>query len=180
MVYARIPHVRCRSARFPRARKGAYERPHRPKRSRTTLGPSGPFEETTMTGLFIHKSVEVEASIGMLWTVLTDSDFIKQYMFGCIAESDWKPGSPLLWKGAADGKLYVKGSVVSIDPPHSLAYTVFDPNSQEADVPSNDLTMTYTLKERGDTASSLEITRRDLTRVENGERRCEHSSSGGD
>ena len=133
-----------------------------------------------MTGLSIHKSIEVEAPIGMLWTVLTDSDFIKQYMFGCIAESDWKPGSPLLWKGAADGKLYVKGSVVSIDPPHSLVYTIFDPNSQEADVPSNYLTMKYTLQERGDRASSLEITQGDFSKVENGQKRYEDSSSGGD
>jgi len=48
-------------------------------------------------------------------------------MFGCYAETDWKPGSPLLWKGAADGKLYVKGRVVSIEPPHRLVYTVIDP-----------------------------------------------------
>jgi uncharacterized protein YndB with AHSA1/START domain len=133
-----------------------------------------------MTELLIRKSIEVQAPIETLWKVLTDSGFIKQYMFGCIAETDWKPGSPLLWKGAADGKLYVKGSVVSIDPPHRLEYTVFDPNSQEADVPSNYLTMTYTLKERNDQASALEITQGDFTKVENGQKRYEDSTSGGD
>jgi uncharacterized protein YndB with AHSA1/START domain len=133
-----------------------------------------------MTELLIHKSIEVEAPVGTLWKVLTDSEFIKQYMFGCIAETDWKPGSPLLWKGAADGKLYVKGSVVSIDPPHRLSYTVFDPNSQMADVPSNYLTMTYTLRERNEHASALEITQGDFSKVENGPKRYEDSASGGD
>ena len=133
-----------------------------------------------MTEPFIRKSIEVEAPIETLWKVLTDSEFIKQYMFGCIAETDWKPGSPLLWKGAADGKLYVKGSVVSIDPPHRLVYTVFDPNSQEADVPSNYLTMTYTLKERNGHTSALEITQGDFSKVANGQKRYEDSTSGGD
>jgi hypothetical protein len=35
-------------------------------------------------------------------------------MFDCNAECEWNPGAPLLWRGAADGTLYVKGNIVSI------------------------------------------------------------------
>jgi uncharacterized protein YndB with AHSA1/START domain len=133
-----------------------------------------------MAELLIRKSIDIDAPVETLWKVLTDSEFIKQYMFGCTAETDWKPGSPLLWKGAADGKLYVKGHVVSIEKPHRLAYTIFDPNSTIKDIPANYLTMTYELKKRTERASVLEITQGDFSAVEDGERRYQHSLDGDD
>ena len=80
-----------------------------------------------MPELLIRKSIEVAAPVETLWKILTDSSFIKQYMFGCNAETNWTPGSPLLWRGDADGKVYVKGNIVSIDPPRHLAYTISIP-----------------------------------------------------
>lgn len=133
-----------------------------------------------MTELVIRKTVDVDAPLTTLWKVLTDNHFIQQYMFGCIAETDWKSGSPLLWKGAADGKLYVKGEVVAIDAPHRLEYTVIDPNSTIADIPANYLKMTYALTERGNTASTLEIIQGDFAAVENGRQRYEDSLGGDD
>ena len=133
-----------------------------------------------MTALEIRKSIEVDAPAATLWKILTDNQFIQQYMFGCYADTDWKVGSPLLWKGAADGKLYVKGKIVAIDAPHRLAYTIIDPNSSMADIPSNYLTMTYTLKERGTNNSVLEVTQGDFASVEDGEKRYQDSLGGGD
>jgi uncharacterized protein YndB with AHSA1/START domain len=132
-----------------------------------------------MPELLIRKNIEVDAPVETLWKILTDSEFIRQYMFGCNAETDWKPGSPLLWRGAADGKLYVKGNIVSIDPPHRLAYTIFDPNSTIADIPANYLTMTYSLKKNG-AGSVLEITQGDFSTVADGENRYQHSLDGDD
>jgi uncharacterized protein YndB with AHSA1/START domain len=130
---------------------------------------------------FIRNTLEVNAPIDTLWKILTSNEFIRQYMFGCVAETDWKPGSPLLWRGAADGKLYVKGNVVSIDKPHRLEYTIIDPNNPElADVPENYLTMIYTLSERGSSASVLEIAQGDFSKVGNGEQRYQDSLGGGD
>jgi uncharacterized protein YndB with AHSA1/START domain len=133
-----------------------------------------------MTELIIRKSVEVDAPIETLWKILTDSAYIRQYMFGCDAETDWKPGSTLLWRGAADGKVYVKGHVVSVDSPHRLTYTIFDPNSKIKDIPENYLTMTYNLKKRGEKASTLEIVQGDYSKVEDGENRYNHSLDGDD
>lgn len=133
-----------------------------------------------MTALEIRKSIEIDAPVQTLWRVLTENEFIRQYMFGCNAESDWKPGSPLLWKGAADGTLYVKGHVVSIEPPHRLVYTVIDPNASIADIPSNYLTMTCNLKERSDRSATLEIIQGDFATVEDGQKRHEDSIGGGD
>ena len=134
-----------------------------------------------MAELFIHNTLDVNAPVEALWRVLTDNQFIPQYMFGCIAETDWKPGSPLLWRGAADGKLYVKGEVVSINPPRTLVYTIIDPNNPAIpDIPQNYLTVTSTLKERGGKASTLEMTMGDYSKVANGQQRYEESAGGGD
>lgn len=133
-----------------------------------------------MTERFIRKTVDIDSPVETVWKILTDSAFIPQYMFGCNAETDWKPGSPLLWKGAADGKLYVKGNIVSVDAPHHLAYTVIDPNSTIADIPENYLTMTYSLKQRGVDASVLEIAQGDFTTVANGEQRYNDTVGGDD
>ena len=133
-----------------------------------------------MTELLIRKSIYVNAPVETLWKILTDPAFIPQYMFGCNAETDWKPGSPLLWRGAADGVVYVKGYVVEAEPPRHLAYTIFDPNSKLADTPANYLTMSYNLKEHGSLGSILEITQGDFSAVEDGQNRYQHSLDGDD
>jgi uncharacterized protein YndB with AHSA1/START domain len=134
-----------------------------------------------MAEKFIRHTLDVDAPVTTLWKILTENEYIQQYMFGCIAETDWKPGSPLLWKGAADGKLYVKGIVVSIDAPHHLAYTIIDPNNPTIpDIPGNYLTVTYTLKERGDQAATLEIAQGDYSTVANGQQRYDDSAGAGD
>jgi uncharacterized protein YndB with AHSA1/START domain len=130
--------------------------------------------------LEIRKTIEVDAPAATLWKILTDNEFIQQYMFGCYADTDWKAGSPLLWKGAADGKVYVKGKIVAIDPPHRLVYNMIDPNSTIADIPENYLTMTYTLNERGRNGSLLEIVQGDFSKVANGESRYNDTLAGGD
>jgi uncharacterized protein YndB with AHSA1/START domain len=133
-----------------------------------------------MAELFIRNTLDVNAPVSVLWKILTDNEFIPKYMFGCVTETDWKPGSPLLWKGEADGKVYVKGEIVSIDVPYSLVYTIIDPNNPDVpDLPENSRTLTYTLSERGN-ASTLEISQGDYSTVANGQQRYEESLGAGD
>lgn len=133
-----------------------------------------------MTELFIRKSIEVTAPAEALWKVLTENEFIPQYMFGCVAETDWKPGSSLLWKGAADGKLYVKGHVVAVDAPKRLEYTVIDPNNPAvADIPANYLTMIYEI-EAHNGSSTFELIQGDYTKVAEGQKRYEDTLKGDD
>ncbi|HEX3437176.1 MAG TPA: SRPBCC domain-containing protein [Pseudacidobacterium sp.] len=134
-----------------------------------------------MSGLFIRKSIEVNARPEALWRVLTENAFIQQYMFGCVAETDWKPGSPLLWKGAADGKVYVKGDVVKVEAPHRLEYTVIDPNNSAiADIPENYLAMTYEVRNNGGDSSIFELIQGDYAKVAQGQQRYEDTLKGDD
>lgn len=95
---------------------------------------------------------EISASPAQVWTALTDPDQIEKYMFGSRVETDWKQGSPIVWKGEYDGKPYEdKGEIVDIDPERRLKVTHFSPLSGQEDVPENYHTLTYELENRGDT-----------------------------
>jgi len=134
-----------------------------------------------MSELVVRKQIEIDAPPTTVWKVLTDNEFIPQYMFNCVAQTDWQPGSPLLWKGAADGKLYVKGNIVAVDAPHRLVYTVIDPNSSTiADIPANYLTMTFVLKPHNNHSSVLEVSQGDYSTVADGQRRYKETLEGDD
>jgi uncharacterized protein YndB with AHSA1/START domain len=125
--------------------------------------------------------VHIDAPPSRVWQVLTDSDYTKQYMFGCEIVSDWTVGGRLDWKGAADGVVYVKGYLRDLEPPRLLRYTMIDPHSGLADVPENYLTMTVELTpERGGKGTTLRSEMGDYTKVGDGETRYRHTVEGGD
>jgi uncharacterized protein YndB with AHSA1/START domain len=96
-------------------------------------------------------------------------------MFGCEPITDWRTGSPLLWRGAANGIVYVKGSIEKIETGRLLQYTTFNPNAADhyADTPSNYVTVTLRLSEEKGvrTHTKLSVTQGDFSLVADGERR---------
>src|SRR4030095_4549726 len=109
--------------------------------------------------LFINNTITIDASPSKVWDAITNPEQTKKYMFGCETVSDWKVGSPLLWKGNYEGKdmLFVQGTILDIPPEKRLSYTAIDPNNAIIpDVPENYLTVTYELKEEnGQTVLSV-------------------------
>lgn len=94
---------------------------------------------------------EINAPPARVWAALTDPDEIEKYMFGSKVETDWKPGSPIVWKGEHEGKKYEdKGEIVEIEPERRLKVTHFSPLSGQEDIPENYHTLTYELERRGD------------------------------
>ena len=131
--------------------------------------------------LVIKNSISINAPASKVWDALINPEQTKKYMFGCETVSDWKPGSPLLWKGVYEGKemVFVKGSIVRIEPGKFLSYTTFDPNSTMADAPENYLTVTYDLSvANGQT--TLTVTQGDYSTVAKGQRRYTESLNGGE
>jgi len=135
--------------------------------------------EGTMSKLIVEDAIEIQASGQRVWTVLTDSQFIQQYMFGCVADTDWQAGSDLLWKGGADGQLYVKGKIIAIDAPHHLEYTVLGADMKIADIPENYLTIIYDVTAQKPGVSRLHVSMGDFNAVGEGKRRHEESVAGG-
>ena len=99
----------------------------------------------------VSNPITINAPIEKIWQVLTESTYTKIYMFGCEVISDWKIGSPVIWKMLYEGKDFipVKGNVLEIDAPHFLKYTVIDPNANYPDIPENHLNVAYSLTEKG-------------------------------
>jgi len=135
-----------------------------------------------MSTLIITNTITINSSASKVWDVLTDPQETKKYMFGCETVSDWKVGSPLIWKMMHEGKEFipVKGTILGIKPNHYLAYTVIDPhNPNIPDIPENYLTVTYELTpENGHT--KLTVTQGDYSKVAEGEKRYKDSYNNGE
>lgn len=132
--------------------------------------------------LLVKNSIAIKAPAPKVWDALVNPEQTKKYMFGCETVSEWKPGSPLLWKGSYEGKemIFVKGTIADIKPGKFLAYTTIDPNNTTIeDIPENYLTVTYELiSENGETI--LNVTQGDYTKVADGERRYKEAYNNGE
>ena len=51
-----------------------------------------------------HASIKLHASISKVWDALTKPEIIKKYFFGTDSITDWKPGSPIRFKGEWKGQ----------------------------------------------------------------------------
>lgn len=81
-----------------------------------------------MTKLFIEKSIEIYAPAGNVWKTLTDPNISREWIRSWwyefdVLESDWRPGSPVLWK-LCNGDLGAEGIVIKSEPYWELAFTV--------------------------------------------------------
>ncbi len=131
--------------------------------------------------LVVTNTITIQAPASKVWDALVNPEQTKKYMFGCEALSDWKPGSPLIWKGNFNGveMIAVKGNVVSIEPKKSLVYTVIDPNNPKIpDLPENYLTITCDLDEANG-QTTLEVSQGDYNTVAEGPDRYKHTVDGG-
>lgn len=96
-------------------------------------------------------STTIDAPRADVWDALVNPDAIKEYMFGTTVLSDWKEGSPIIWKGEWQGKPYEdKGVILEIDPERALHYSHFSPLSGEPDTPENYHTVRMELSGEGD------------------------------
>ena len=95
--------------------------------------------------------VYIAATPERVWRALTESEFTKQYYYGNTVESDWKPGSPMVYRNP-DGTESIECEVIEADPPRRLVHTFFFPGTEES--PSR---CTWSIEPRGD-ATLLTLT----------------------
>ncbi len=87
--------------------------------------------------------VYIAAAPERVWAALTESELTKQYYYGNTVESDWTPGSPMVYRNP-DGSEAIQCEVVEADPPRRLVHTFVFPGTDES--PSR---CTWTIEERG-------------------------------
>lgn len=101
-------------------------------------------------GLVATASTTIEAPVSKVWNALVDPASIKKYMFGADTSTDWKEGSPIVWKGSWEGKDFEdKGTIVKVEPEHTLTYTHYSSMTGKPDTPENYETVTHTLSAEG-------------------------------
>jgi uncharacterized protein YndB with AHSA1/START domain len=104
-----------------------------------------------MPDLIARSSITIDAPAAQVWDALVDPTAIKQYMFDTNVTSDWKKGSPIVWKGEWKGKAYEdKGVIRQIEPGRALQYTHFSPLAGLPDRPENYHTVTIQLSAEGE------------------------------
>jgi uncharacterized protein YndB with AHSA1/START domain len=99
-------------------------------------------------GLVAQAAATIGAARARVWRALTTPDTIKQYMFGATVISDWRKGSPIVWKGEWQGKRYEdKGVILRLEPERLLQYSHFSPLSGLPDAPDSYHTVTIELSD---------------------------------
>ncbi len=99
-------------------------------------------------GLTATAEIWIKAPINIVWDALTRPDLIKKYFFGTDAISDWKEGSPIVFRGEWEGKTYEdKGTILETEPPAHFRYNYWSSMSGIEDKPENYLIISYDLEE---------------------------------
>jgi len=112
-----------------------------------------------MTNLTARAATTIEAPVDRVWDALINPNTIKQYMFGTNVTSDFKEGSPILFKGEFQGKAYEdKGVILKMKPQQMLRYTHFSPSSGLPDKPENYHTVTIDLVKQGEQKTLVTLT----------------------
>ncbi|MDR3575010.1 MAG: SRPBCC domain-containing protein [Anaerolineaceae bacterium] len=100
--------------------------------------------------LIAKSSITINAPRAVVWDAFVNPAVIKQYMFGTNVISDWKQGSPIIWKGEWQGKSYEdKGVILQFKPGQTVQYSHFSPLSGLPDTPDNYHTVTVELAGEG-------------------------------
>ena len=102
--------------------------------------------------LTAQASATINAPTSRVWEALTNPQLIKQYLFGADVISDWKEGSPIIYKGIYEGK----GRVLKAEPENLLLITHWSPLSGSTDSPENYHKVSYELTaENGSTQLTI-------------------------
>ncbi len=93
----------------------------------------------------------IKASPAKIWRALTTPEIVKQYFFGTDVVTNWKEGSPIVYKGEWQGKKYEdKGKIVQVEPEKLLVTTYWSSLSGRPDLPENYSTVIYELFSKGE------------------------------
>ncbi len=93
-------------------------------------------------------SIIINAPTSKVWQALTNPEIIKQYFFGTDTVTDWKIGSPIIFKGEWQGKKYQdKGTILNFEPNKQIKYSYWSSMSGTEDRPENYANVTYDVSE---------------------------------
>lgn len=99
-------------------------------------------------GLITKKEIEINAGVESVWNSLIQPELIKQYLFCTEVISEWKTGSPIIFRGTWEGKPYEdKALVLKSEKNKVLEYAYWTSLSGLEDKVENYAIITYELVE---------------------------------
>ncbi len=91
-------------------------------------------------------TVPIRAPAAKVWEALTDPKLIKKYFFGVDVTTDWKVGSPIVYRGIWEGKAFEdKGTILQVEPGKLLVSSYWSSFSGLPDRPENYQEVAYRL-----------------------------------
>lgn len=106
--------------------------------------------------------IAIRVPVSRVWEALTRPELIQQYLFGTNAISDWKVGSPIVYRGIWQGKPYEdKGTILELVPKVRLVSSYWSAFSGLTDTPENYQTVAYDLIPQG-TNTNLTVTQANI------------------
>lgn len=117
------------------------------------------------TPLLAASTVSIAAPVSRVWAGLTDANTIMRYMHGMEPVSTWRQGDTLVWIGqpGEPEANHATGTIVRLEPEHTLQYTFFWPGGGLPNTLENHHTITYTLTPIDAQTTQLEVTQGDFT-----------------
>jgi len=96
-------------------------------------------------------NIKIQSTAEKVWSMLTDPEKIKAYLFGTQIQTDWKIGSPIVFQGEYNGQIYKdKGNVIENKENELLKYDYWSRFSGLEDIPQNYSLITYKLEKVND------------------------------
>ena len=95
-------------------------------------------------------SVRIDAPAAAVWRALTDPELVGEYLRETV-ETDWTPGSPIVWRGEREGRPYRDhGTVVEVAKRERLVLTRFSSPDGRPDAAGSYHEITCSLEPAGD------------------------------
>ncbi|MDR1533236.1 MAG: SRPBCC domain-containing protein [Clostridiales bacterium] len=89
----------------------------------------------------------INAEVSEVWDALINPAKIKEYLYGVDAVSDWKPGSPILFRGKWENEIFEDKALINVmDTNKCFGYSYWSPFFGTEDKPENYLDYTFSLK----------------------------------
>lgn len=111
-----------------------------------------------MAGHVATVATRIAASRDEVWRVLTAPGSRPEIMFGAETVTDWRVGSPVVWRGEWQGRPFEdKGQVLEVEPGRRLVVTHYSPMSGAPDVPESYHTLTWTLEDDAGGGTSVRL-----------------------
>ncbi len=98
--------------------------------------------------LTVSETIVVNATPEKAWKALTDPALIKKYLYGTNTQTDWKPGSDIVFEGEYNGQKYRDhGKILENETHRKISYSYWSGFSGLEDKPENYARVGYKLKD---------------------------------